>query len=408
MRHLDDDERRRRIAVRHAIAPSSRVGTPEEATEAVAVLHATEPHTVYLSLAARVDHPTLAEIDRVLYEDRTLVKQLAMRRTLFVFPRDLLTAAWPSASARVAAAERARLAKEIEKHEVAADGAAWVEAAAQAILRRLAGGDAVGAAQLRSELPELAGRSVPGGVKQWDISTPFAPRVLTILGLEGRLMRGRNAGHWRTSRPLWTATETWLGDGPLPPSPLSRAQGYAELIGRYLARFGPATEVDLVWWLGATKSIVRAGLDALDAVEVSLDGGDTGFVLPGDDSPGDPRAGITAGLDPATSGESWAALLPVLDPTTMGWKERDFFLAPDLAPRIFDTNGNGGSTAWWRGRVVGCWVQQPDGKVEVRLAVPVEPDGVAALDQEAARLTSWLDGQVIAPIYKSPLMRELS
>ena len=37
-----------------------------------------------------------------------------MRRTLFVFPRDLLPAAWGSASARVAGAERARLAKEVE------------------------------------------------------------------------------------------------------------------------------------------------------------------------------------------------------------------------------------------------------------------------------------------------------
>ena len=67
------------------------------------VLHATEPATVYLSLHARVDGLTRADVDRALYDERTLVKQLAMRRTLFVFPRDLLPAAWGSASARVAA-----------------------------------------------------------------------------------------------------------------------------------------------------------------------------------------------------------------------------------------------------------------------------------------------------------------
>ncbi|MFZ2503315.1 MAG: crosslink repair DNA glycosylase YcaQ family protein, partial [Nocardioides sp.] len=134
MRHLDDDERRRRIAARHAFAPGTRVATPEAATEAVAVLHATEPHTVYLSLAARIDGLALGEVERALYDDRSLVKQLAMRRTLFVFPRALLPAAWGSASARVAVTERARLAKELEKSAVTGDGAAWIAAASGAVL----------------------------------------------------------------------------------------------------------------------------------------------------------------------------------------------------------------------------------------------------------------------------------
>ena len=77
-------------------------------------------------------------MERALYDDRTLVKQLAMRRTLFVFPRDLLPAAWGSASARVAG------------HRVDADGqgrgaaglattaTAWLERARAAVLARLA------------------------------------------------------------------------------------------------------------------------------------------------------------------------------------------------------------------------------------------------------------------------------
>lgn len=41
-----------------------------------------------------------------------MVKQLAMRRTLFLFPRDLLPSAWGSASACVATQVRTRPAKE--------------------------------------------------------------------------------------------------------------------------------------------------------------------------------------------------------------------------------------------------------------------------------------------------------
>nr|WP_233221387.1 crosslink repair DNA glycosylase YcaQ family protein [Streptomyces carminius] len=58
------------------------------------VLHATEPATVHLSCHARMNALTTADVDRALFTDRGLAKQLAVRRTLFVFPRDLLPAAW--------------------------------------------------------------------------------------------------------------------------------------------------------------------------------------------------------------------------------------------------------------------------------------------------------------------------
>src|SRR5690349_103940 len=122
MRHVTDDERRARLAVRHALAPPFRVKTPEAATEAMTALHATEAASVYLSCWARVDGFELADLDRALYEDRSLLKQLTMRRTLFVFPRDLIPHVWSSASARVATAERARIAKGVVKVGLTTDG----------------------------------------------------------------------------------------------------------------------------------------------------------------------------------------------------------------------------------------------------------------------------------------------
>ncbi len=102
------EERRARLAVRHALMPSARVASPEAVTQAMTVLHATEAATVYLSYWTRSQSPDQADCTRALYEERSLVKQLAMRRTLFVFPRDLLPA-WASASARVAKAEGDRM-----------------------------------------------------------------------------------------------------------------------------------------------------------------------------------------------------------------------------------------------------------------------------------------------------------
>ena len=391
MRHLTDLERRARIARRHALAPGHRVADPVAATRAMTVLHATEAPSVYLSLFARVDGLTVADVDRALYDDRSLVKQLAMRRTLFVFPRDLLPAAWGSASARVATALRARFAKEIEQAEVAADGAAWLRAAEEAALARLADGSELSAQQLREQVAELEGR-LDIGKGAYATNVSVAPRVLTQLGVEGRVVRGRNSSHWRTNRPRWTAMETWLGEVP---EPTAEREGYAELVRRWLGTFGPGTEADLVWWLGSTKTAVRVALADVGAVEVGLGPGGTGWLLPNDPAIEDPEPTL----------EPWGALLPVLDPTVMGWKERSFYLGPH-GPMLFDTNGNAGTTAWWDGRIVGCWVQDPDGVVIVRLLDDAGSEASAALEAEAARLTTWLDGHRVSTVYPSIAMKE--
>ena len=52
-------------------------------------LHATDPATVYLSVLARCADLTLADVARTLYDDRALVRMMAMRRTLFVAPVEL-------------------------------------------------------------------------------------------------------------------------------------------------------------------------------------------------------------------------------------------------------------------------------------------------------------------------------
>lgn len=387
VRHIDDDQRRTRLAERHAVAPAHRAADPVAATEAMTVLHSTEPATVYLSLAARVDGLTVADVDRVLYDDRSLVKQLAMRRTLFVFPRDLLPAAWGSASARVAAAERARMAKDVEKAGVSSDGEAWLDASREAVLAAVtASEDGLTALQIKELLPEVAVKFEVTAGAVWNHS-----RVLTHLGLTADLVRGANTLHWRLSRPRWTAMERWLGAVP---APLEPDEGYAELVRRWLASFGPGTETDIVWWLGSTKTAVRRALAEVEAVEMGLDGGGTGWVLP-DDPALDGAAGDV---------EPWAALLPVLDPTVMGWKERAFYLG-DYAPQLFDTNGNAGTTAWWDGRVVGCWVQDEAGVVEVRLLVKLPRAATAALAVEAERLTAWLDGTRVGTVYPSVAMK---
>jgi Winged helix DNA-binding domain len=390
-RHVTDQERRTRLATRHALHPAYRVSDPVDVARAMTVLHATEAASVYLSVAARTDGVVPADVDRALYDDRSLVKQLAMRRTLFAFPADLLPAALGSASARVAQEQRRLVSRDAERHGVADDGQAWLEAARHAVLARLAGSEPLSARRLREELPELSGTVTVSPDKRYGGTFQLAPRVLTLLGAEGHLTRGPNAGHWRLSRPTWTLTADWLGGAV---RPTGAREGYAELVRRWLRTFGPGTVEDLQWWLGSTKAAVRQALVDVAAVTVSLDGGHLGWVLPHDVAP-------VAEVGP------WAALLPTLDPTTMGWRGRTFYLDDAHVPFLFDTNGNAGTTAWWDGRVVGAWVQDPDGVVQVVPAPGTDlgEEARRALEGQASRLTQWLDGVVISTVYSSPLMK---
>ncbi len=307
-----------------------------------------------------------------------------MRRTLFVFPRDLLPAVWASASARVAGVERARLAKDVQNAGVHPDGAGWLDEASTAILAELAGRpDGLTAGEVRAAVPMIDQKAVAAAG-----AIPLASRTLTVLGADGEIVRGANTGGWHTSRPRWTAMHHWLGEVP---QRWDAGGGYRELVRRWLHSFGPGTEDDIVWWLGATKSVVRTALDQLDARTVSLDGGDTGWLLADDF------------VEVANPGP-WVALLPVLDPTVMGWKHRGFFLGPHR-DQLFDTNGNAGTTAWVDGRVVGCWVQDDDAVVHVHLVETVPAHKRRALDAEAERLTAWLDGHRVSTVYKSPAMK---
>jgi hypothetical protein len=387
MRTIDVEERRARLARRHSLARGERASHVVDAARSVVCLHGTDPATVYLSAWARVEAMTVADMDRALYRERSLVKHLAMRRTLFVFPRETLDDAQAGASDRVAGAEWRRLVRDVERAGLHADGEAWLAEASREALAALSDGREARSAELREEIPLLEGSFTYGEGKSWGGKMSIGPRVLTVLSAGGRIVRASNDGPWFTSRPRWAAMERWLGEELVAPG---EAQGVAGLVKRWLRAFGPGTATDLKWWLGSTVTAVRTALADVGAVEVDLGGG-TGYLLPDD-------------LDPVDPVEPWAALLPPLDPTTMGWYERDWYLGPHRA-QLFDTAGNAGPTIWWDGRIVGGWRQDEAGAVVVQMLEDVGRDALRTIENEAARLTEWLDGTRVLPRFPSPLFR---
>ncbi|MEZ0089847.1 winged helix DNA-binding domain-containing protein [Streptacidiphilus sp. EB129] len=377
-------ERRARLATRHLLAPSARVLTPEAVADTLVGLHATDAATVFLAVAARMDDPSPERLEQALYADVTLVRLLAMRRTMFVVGSELAAVVDSAAARPIAAKERKGLVAHL------ADGggwdAAWLAAAERDVLAALTGSGPLTGAELGAAVPALREQVTVAVGKPYETRQAVASRVLRVLAAENRIRRDRPRGSWASSQFRWVPGE------PLPALPAAEAR--AELVRRWLAGYGPGTEEDLKWWTGWTLGQVRAALTACAARSVTLDQG-TGWVLPGD----------TGRTEPAAP---YPALLPALDPTGMGWRQRDWYLPPEHTAELFDRTGNIGPSVWWDGRIVGGWAQRADGELVWRLLEDVGREAEAAVGAEAARLSAFIGEVRVTPRFRTPLERQLT
>jgi len=386
MRLITDAERRARLATRHGfISPHLSV---TELAGALAGLHSTDPVTVFLAAAARRVAGTVGDVEATLYDDRSCLRMLGMRRTLFVVPIDHVAAVQRGYTDNFVRKERIRLAGWLEKTGVSPDGIAHIDAMSEIVLAHLADGGEASTREMTTIHPELDRRFTPPvGGQTGTLSV--GSRVVLLMTAAGLLARTRPLGTWISSQYRYATMERWIGR--LIDS-IDPATARARLALSWLAGYGPGTVTDLQWWAGWNLGQTRAALVDVDAVEVELENG-TGFVLSDD-------------ADPVAEAEPWAALLPGLDSTPMGWKERDWYLGPH-APRLFDRNGNIGPTVWWDGRVVGGWAQRADGELVVEFLEQVGSECRNLVDAEVERLSDFLGPTRFTPRFRTPLERDL-
>ena len=386
---VSDGERRARIGVRHRLAAASRAPDVRAVADSLVALHSTDPASVFLAAKARMDDARVERIEEALYDDRTLVRILGMRRTLFVVPVELVPIVHAACTRAIAATQRRRYASLIEEGGIADDGGAWLDRVSDATMAALERrGEAFGA-ELSADVPELRSQLSYGEGTKWAGTTSMTTWVLTLLAADERIVRGRPRGSWLSSQYSWSPAPSWQPDDE---APLDTPAAQVELARRWLAAFGPGTLADLAWWTGWTKTATRGALTALNAVEVDLACG-TGYLLPED-------------MEPlSTPPEPWVALLPALDPTAMGWTDRTFYGGDDKA--LYDRSGNIAPTIWADGRIVGCWVQREDGEIAVRLRVDAGRETAAAIDDAAGRLGKWLGSARVKSRFRTPIEREL-
>jgi hypothetical protein len=365
---MDVEERRARLAVRHRLLPQARTDNVAAIADDLVALHSTDPPTVFLSAMARMEHPSVQAVERALYVDRSLIRHHAMRRTLWVATPGTVRLMHAAATRDLVAPERRRTCKLLAASGVA-NPEGWLTEAEAEVL-----------ADLREHGPSTAravGQRVavrqrlhlsPG--KRYAAVQSAHTRVLTILGFAGQIVRTRPSS-WINGAYAYAAVQDWLPGGLGEEDPRAAA---AALADRWLRRFGPATTADLQWWMGWTLTRTRQALADCGAAEVDLD----------------PSTGWMAADDePSPAAKPWVAVLPGLDPTTMGWKQRDWYL-PEAARESFDNAGNGGPTLWVDGRIVGAWAQTRDGQIHTHFFEKVAAKRRREIDDRISELRAMI------------------
>ena len=220
----------------------------------------------------------MADVDAALYDDRSLVKQLAMRGTLSC--SRAICCHRPGGRQR----SRGRPARDPLAKEVRGAGSPTTVGA----------GSLPRAGRCSTSSSSTATPGCPrrrcasgcpssghaGGLARQALRRPDTDRsrgCSPSSGSRRRSCAAGNDGHWRISRPRWVRMDAWLDAAP---APAPAREGYAALVRGWLTSFGPGTRDDLRWWLGSTVATVTHALHDVGAVEVALDDGATGWMLP--------------------------------------------------------------------------------------------------------------------------------
>ncbi|MFE3544322.1 winged helix DNA-binding domain-containing protein [Nocardia sp. NPDC059177] len=375
--------RRARLQRRHGLTEKP-FPSAADAVGSVVAFHATDPATVFLGLAARLAPVSAEELSAELYDSGSFVKMHAMRRTVFIARRADVARLRAAVTDDLAVRERRAILRLLSSADL---GETWLRSVQDAICDVVADGILRSGAALVELEPRLTQqvRAPDRASAKW---VSIGSRLLGLLAMEGWIERGGPVGSWQSNQVTWVRAS---GTPPVDP-----AAARAWLLSSYLDRFGPATMTDLTWWTGWGKGVINRTLGDIGSRTITFEDGQAA-VTTDDDLLDD---------EPASTGR--AVLLPSLDPTVMGWKERDWYLGPLPTAQLIDRSGNIGPTVWWDGAVVGGWGQDAGGTVRWEPLAPLTAQAREAIGSEADRVTGFLDGRTVAPRFRTPLELRLA
>jgi Winged helix DNA-binding domain len=304
-----------------------------------------DPRGVRLAIRARTEGLSVADFDRALTEERSLLIAWLNRGTLHLVHRE----DYPWLHALTTPPLLTSSARRLRREGVSAEAA---ERAVATIERVLADEGPLTRLQLRERL-DAASLSVEGQA---------LIHLLFLVSLHGLAVRGPMIG----KQQAYVLVRDWLG----PQKPVDREAALAELARRFLVGHAPADDRDLARWAGLPLRDARAGLKAIGS---ELEEGADGLVR------------LAKRRPPAEIPSP--RLLGAFDPVLLGWVSREQIIGPHTS--LVTRNGLFHPFAMVDGRAVGRW-RLAKGEVTLEPFEPLSAKAAAALELDAAEVTRFL------------------
>jgi hypothetical protein len=348
----------RRMA-RVALTEPSAELDPAGVAAVVCGVHAQLPTAAELSVGRRIAGATCTDVQRALWQDRTLVKTFGPRGTIHLLPAAELpmwTGALSAVSSPPTHPEGVRFTPDQIEDVIAAIGEALADAEltvdelTQAIVER------TGPWAVEQTMEAFGGK--------W----PRWRQLTSAAAHRGVLCFGPN----RARNVTYTHPARWL------PAfrPLEADLALRTLLTRYLYAYGPATPQHVAKWLAISP---RSAADlfgrlSADLERVDLEGTPAWALAADTQTPAEPARGIR--------------LLPYFDAYVVAAQPRDRLYPGAVAARALSPSGQAGNypVVLVDGVVGGIWHSRRSGR---RLTVTVEP-----LREFSARQRRQLDDEV--------------
>lgn len=303
-------------------------GGPVEVTARLAGVQAQVAGSAAQVLAVRSADPAV-DVERLLWQDRSLVKTWAMRGTLHLLP----ATEWRTWVAVLRTREWRITPGWVRYHGITKDE---LDAVTDAIPEALAG-DPLTRDELADRVAAITGHAHLGEQLRSGWAAVFKPAANRGLICQGP-PRGTNI--------TFTDPIRWLGEAAgdgVEPDPDA---AMATVLARFLDAYGPATRDDLARWLGVTPKAARlilgAHAGALTEVQV---GGQPSWMTP-------EGASAAADADPPEG----VYLLPGFDPYVLAPLSHRAYTIPDgRIDAVSRTAGWISPVLLVDGRVAGTW-----------------------------------------------------
>jgi hypothetical protein len=320
-----------------------------------------------LSLRARAEGITLAEIETARQVTRALVRTWVMRGTLHLVTTSDVRWLVPLLAPLMINGDRKRML-----------GLGWNEERTARGLQLLEEALARHGALIRSEIKLL----LKTNGLPWEGQAPI--HLMFRAAWEGILIQGADRG----KQPAFVSCSAWTGG--LRPQP--REAALAELARRYLQAYAPAAPGDLAAWSGLRIGEARQVFRMIEDQLVPLDAaGQPAWMMKSQ----------LPGLDELTGLPPVVRLLPRFDTYLLGYANRELMVAPQFAERINAGGGLLNQVVMVDSYARGLWSTQlarDHLDVIIEPFEPLDPQVLPALEAEVASLGRFLEKETVLKI----------